>query len=127
MKSLQAQNPLVQQIPIERFEVSEIKDDPVAFGNRTLVEGVVHEHAKQVVAALPSLGQTLQQFAPYYQFLLRNTHLSSFLPTMTARRSPFRPAQELSAAYSFQMVYSNRRPRVQVNPQADSVVFSPMR
>src|ERR1700680_2914567 len=75
MESLQAQNPLSQQVPIQRFQMTESQNNPVPFRIRPLVERVGSDNAKNLVRATPSLGETLQQLMPNFDFLLRDEHL----------------------------------------------------
>jgi hypothetical protein len=46
MKRLQAKDSMCQQIPIEGFDVSKVKNYAMTFGNRPLVHGLVKDDAK---------------------------------------------------------------------------------
>src|SRR4029077_8475371 len=71
---LQAQNPLSQKVPIECFQVTEIKNDSMSFGNRPLVERVGADNVKNLFRSKASFGQTLEQLVPNFDFLLRDGH-----------------------------------------------------
>src|SRR5580704_17798181 len=92
MKSLHAQNAFSQQVPIERFQMSEIKIDSVSFRNGTLVDPVGPDHVKNLVRSNSSFGQALEQPVSNFDVLLRDGHgcLQSHLDAF--RDSVFVPA-----------------------------------
>jgi hypothetical protein len=77
MKSLQGENPLSQQVPIECLQVTEIKNNPMSFWNRPLVERAGPDDAENFVGSHPSFRQTLKQLMPKPDFLLSDYHVSS--------------------------------------------------
>src|SRR5580692_1294030 len=75
MESVEAQNPLAQKIPIESFQMPEIKNDPMSFWNRPLVQGVRSDNVKNLIRSNPSLTQLLKQLVRNFNFPLRDEHL----------------------------------------------------
>jgi hypothetical protein len=61
MKALASENAFVKQIPIEGFEMADIKDDAVTFGDGAFVEGIGIDHSKQVVSALTGVRELLDE------------------------------------------------------------------
>src|SRR5580658_821646 len=74
MKSLHAQNALSQQVPVERFQMSEIKIDSVSFWNGTLVDRVGPDNVKNLVRSNSSVGQPLKQLVSNFDVFLRDGH-----------------------------------------------------
>src|SRR5579863_5325622 len=87
MESLQTQNALSQKIPIECFQMAEIKNDPVSFWNRPLVERVGPDNIENLVRSSSSIGQALKQLVPNLHLFLSDWHLclqSRLCPPHTA-------------------------------------------
>jgi hypothetical protein len=79
-----AYHSLGEQVPIEGFKVSDIKDNAVAFRDGTVVESVPANQTKDFIAALTSLLQALEQFVSDRSALSGNSH--SLYPFPRARR-----------------------------------------
>jgi hypothetical protein len=63
LHTLQTEDTIPEQIPIERFEVSDIKDNAVALRDRPLVEEIIADHIKELVALAASPEETVREFA----------------------------------------------------------------
>src|SRR6202041_1688003 len=63
LHTLQTEDTIPEQIPIERFEVSDIKDNAVALWDRPLVEEIIADHMKERVALAASMEETVREFA----------------------------------------------------------------
>jgi hypothetical protein len=50
MERVEGENIAAQQVPVKGFEVSEIKENAVALGNRPLIEALRTHHAKELVS-----------------------------------------------------------------------------
>jgi hypothetical protein len=61
LRTLQSEDAIPEQIPVERFEVSDIKNDAVALRDRPLVEEVVTNNAEERVALAASLEQAVRE------------------------------------------------------------------
>src|SRR5579863_9003784 len=75
MESLEAQNPFAQKIPIECFQMSEIKNDSMSLRNRPLIQGVGTYNVENLIRSNPSLGHPLKQLVRNFDFILRDEHL----------------------------------------------------
>jgi len=68
MQQLERQR-LIQLFPVEEFQMSELEDEGVAFGNGTVVKGVRVDHRKELVCARwqpsePHLRRATVRFRP---------------------------------------------------------------
>ncbi|MFZ0956316.1 MAG: hypothetical protein WAN60_08230, partial [Candidatus Sulfotelmatobacter sp.] len=62
LHTLQAKDAIPKQIPIERFEVPDIKNDTVALRNRPLVEEVATNNLEERVTFAASVEETVRKF-----------------------------------------------------------------
>src|SRR5580692_4788261 len=92
MKNLHAQNALPEQVPVERFQMSEIKINSVSLWNGTLVDRVRPDDVKNLVGSSSSFGQPLKQLVSDFGFLLRDGHRSLQSHLDELRDSVFVPA-----------------------------------
>jgi hypothetical protein len=58
METSQAKHVLVQKIPVKRFQVADIEDNPVAFGNWAIIHSLRLHDLKQRVAPAPGVGDS---------------------------------------------------------------------
>ena len=77
MKSLQSKNPVVQQIPIEGFKMADIKNDAMAFSDRTLVKRIRPYDREQFVGAAAGVGELFQKIGTDADVDLRGWHRTS--------------------------------------------------
>ena len=68
------QDPLAQQVPIERFQVSHVKNDAMSFGNRPLVEELGLDLLEQAVGFGARLLQTGKELVLDLDSVLRSEH-----------------------------------------------------
>jgi hypothetical protein len=100
MESLEIENPFAQKIPIECFQMPEIKNDPMSFWNRPLIQGVGTDNVENLIRSNPSLGQPLKQLVGNFDFPLRDEHLclQSRLLTLSSRGAlPIQISAQLSS------------------------------
>jgi hypothetical protein len=50
MERVEGENIAAQQVPVKGFEVSEVKENAVAFGNRPLIEALRADDTKELVS-----------------------------------------------------------------------------
>src|ERR1035437_2029667 len=60
MKTLQPQDVLVQQVPVKRFEMPNVKNDAVTLWNGPFVHRVSPHNVEERVTSPPSIGDPLQ-------------------------------------------------------------------
>src|ERR1700679_2691374 len=62
MKALQPEHVFVEQITVDGFEVTHIKDDAVTFWDRTLVHRIRADDLKEFVTAPTGVQEAFEQF-----------------------------------------------------------------
>jgi hypothetical protein len=68
------QDSFAQQVPIERFQVSHVKNDAMSFGNWPLVEELGLDLFEQSVGFGARLPQTGKEFVLDFESVLRSEH-----------------------------------------------------
>src|SRR6202142_1217404 len=76
METLQMKQDVMKQIPIERLQVPNIKNNPMAFWNRPIIEGRDAEQAEEFVASLACIGHALHEPGCGSGFILGGKHSS---------------------------------------------------
>jgi hypothetical protein len=57
MESFQPECALPQQIPVESFDVPDIENNAMPFGNGPLIKGIVPQDLKELVGRISRMGQ----------------------------------------------------------------------
>src|ERR1700737_103970 len=76
METGPSQNSLAQQVPLERLQVPDVKDDAVPLWNRSLVEKLRLNVIEQPVRLGARLVETCEQFMRDLKSVLRGEHCS---------------------------------------------------
>src|SRR5579863_4542618 len=97
VERLQSKRSLREQIPVERFNVSNIKNDAVSFRDRAVVHGLFAHDFKQVVGALAGFSQSEVQIVAYADGAVEGSH-AIVLRYVWMPRSPQRCSEMLTLA-----------------------------
>jgi len=79
VQGVDRENAVSQQIPVERFQVTDVEDDAVSFRDGTFVKRILPDETEELVGAGASLRQSLQQFVTKLNFPLRCEHFPGLL------------------------------------------------
>ena len=66
----------MQQVPIERFQVPQVKNDPMSFRNRPLVKGIRPYQIEEPIGLGASFGQASKQAMLGSSSILGGKHLN---------------------------------------------------
>src|SRR5260370_95042 len=75
MEALQSENTFVEQIPVEGFEMTYIKDNAVALSDGAFIQRVSLYYSKQIIGALTRVRELLHQVVTDKCVALRGWHL----------------------------------------------------
>src|SRR5579863_1894366 len=86
MYALHAKHAISYQVPVERFEMSDIKNDAVALGNRPLVEGLAADDAEERITLSASMDETVREILAGFGAGLRGKHAGLHFKFSAARK-----------------------------------------
>jgi hypothetical protein len=75
METGSPENSLPEEVPVERLQMPDVKDDAMPLGDGTLVKKFGPNQIKQTVALRPRLIETSKQFVLDCDPVLRSEHL----------------------------------------------------